>query len=226
MIAHVISTHVEGLSGGTSGAVDTSGATLLVAAVAYNSGGTPTVSDSKSNPWTGLSAQDSGGGGAALRIFYVENPTVGSGHTFTVAGGTLAQALAVAAYSGVVTTSPFEDQTGNTATGTVTSLSPGSITPAENNEVVIAALSLNSGSNTPTASGYTVRQQIDFTGGSNYGVTLADQIQTTATATNPAWSWATSTNGAATATATFKSAVVSGPVIPLIVHHRKQQMIS
>src|SRR5262249_1127355 len=90
----------------TTSSVDITGATLIVITTAYD--GTPTgctVSDSKSNTWTGLTTYT--GGLDALKIYYAVNPTVGTGHTFTCSGSF--PTCGVSLYSGTLTTSAVFD---------------------------------------------------------------------------------------------------------------------
>src|SRR4051812_10619033 len=84
LVAHATAQYSSASSGCTSGAIDTSGANFLVASVSFLVGGTPVLSDSKGNTWTARTTVN--GGTSAIKEFYVTNPTVGSGHTFTISG--------------------------------------------------------------------------------------------------------------------------------------------
>src|SRR5262245_14682595 len=77
-------TAAPGGSGGTTAAIDTTGADLLTFSCAYYSGLSPTltVSDSKGNTWIGLT--DRAANERGHRYYYAKNATVGTGHTFTV----------------------------------------------------------------------------------------------------------------------------------------------
>src|SRR4051812_9792279 len=102
-IAFVVGAHVtegSGANGGTSGAIDTSGANFLVAVVASYSVGDTTVTDSKSNTWTQLTARDEINTTLVRnRIWYAKNATVGSGHTFSDAVSSSFPSICVAAFS-------------------------------------------------------------------------------------------------------------------------------
>lgn len=188
-ISRVAHTTTSGLGDSTSGAINTTGATFLIAAVSFNTGGSITVSDSKSNTWTALSTIDPGAG-AATRLYYVANPTVGSGHTFTVAGG-IAASMAVAAFSGVTTTSPLSagsDVGHFEGTGSPASVQAGSITPTQNNCLIICAVGQNRAATPAIDSSMTISDHVSFTGGDHYGIDLAWKQQGTAAAINPAWS--------------------------------------
>jgi lysophospholipase L1-like esterase len=211
-IALVSNAAAAGLNSGTTSAINTTGATLLVCVAAFNSAASVTISDSKSNTWTALTLQDPGGGlTVAGLIYYVANPTVGTGHTFTITATGNAPAGAFMAFSGVTTASPFDVQNGANTNGSVTSLATGSVTPGQNNELVVSGLGLGA-ANTPSESAsFTLVDHLSFVGGTSYGVDSSYKVQTTAAAVNPTWSWASATNAAAMI-ATFKQspALASG----------------
>ncbi len=85
IIAHVLLP--GGVNGGdtTGTPIDTTGANLLIFGVSYLDGSAPTISDSKSNTWTALTATLPSTSGD-IRIYYAKNPTVGAGHTFSATG--------------------------------------------------------------------------------------------------------------------------------------------
>lgn len=181
----------------TTSAVDTTGANLLVV-VTGDEGFS--VSDSKGNTWT-LAVQAVASGSPYSRIYYCYNPTVGSGHTFTV--GLSYGAIAVAAYSGS-DSSPL-DQTGATATGAlVTTFASGNITPTTDNQLVVSGIGVGKSANTLTiGSGMSVAASKNAATGVTYGAAIAWIAQTTAAAINPSWSW-TSSGEAASPIASFK----------------------
>lgn len=212
LVAQATSTGAQ--TGGTTGAVDTTGATLLVAVVTRYSGGVPTVSDSNSNTWTALT--DRTGGEAAARIYYAVNPTVGSAHTFTIGGGgsDYYAKITVGAFSGAATSTPFDQQNGAGSGSGSTSLASGSVTPGEDNELIISVISTGTGS----SGTYSVDNSMTkFSGEEPYEINVneghagAYKIQTTATAIDATWSWTGSAVRAA-AIATFKAAAAGGGV--------------
>lgn len=206
-------THVTaaGLNGATSSSIDTTGASLLVIAVAY--GGTITVSDSKGNTWTALTAYANGG--QKQRIYYAVNPTVGTGHTFTVGGTSVVASFAASSWSGVDTTTPFDVQAGTGGAGPITAAGIGSpsMTPANNGSLVITSCSQAAVVSGLTASGtFTALDAVAFSSGVNYGIATAYVIQTTAATISNATtvqSWTTGT-AYAIATAAFKAAAGGG----------------
>lgn len=207
-IALVASTSATGTdSSVTTGSIDTTGATLLVICIAVDGGATPTISDSKSNTWTALTASTQT---VKTILYYVANPTVGTGHTFSNTGAFNFCSLFVQSFSGVTTTSPFDQQNGSTGTGSAT-LVVGSVTPSENNEVVVVGLGFNE-SGTPISinGGFTETSEQNFGSGNNYGGAMAYLIQTTAAAAAPTWTRGANVGAMASRSATFKAAA-SGP---------------
>ena len=102
-MALIVADSASGGAGGSTGSVDTTGATILIA-VGVADSGTPSITDSKGNTWNSLTQV----GGSfptyhRCRLYYVENPTVGTGHTFTVAGTNASACFA--AFDATATTS-------------------------------------------------------------------------------------------------------------------------
>jgi hypothetical protein len=194
-------------NGVTTAAVDTTGADLIVATIAYFNGGTGNVfSDSKGNSWSQLTDRTAGDG-ARIRTFYSQSPaTVGTGHTFTFSGTGNFPSLAIAAFRGSLA-SPFDVENGTTASS-VTSLATGNIVPSQDNELIIAALASNLATDTATIdSGMTTTDVIAWASSAHVGVGLAYKIQTTAAAINPTWSWTNAMN-AAVEVASFEASPV------------------
>ena len=168
-----------------------------------------TISDSKGNTWTQLTARIGTGFNGAGRIWYAENPTVGSSHTFTAnASGTCYPSLAASAWSGTETSSVFDQE--NSAINDSSPASPGSITPSENDELVFAACANGISTSVPSInSGFTIVQAVGYDNNVALGVGAAYIIQTSASAVNPAWSIASGSIGA-TFIASFKAAAGGG----------------
>lgn len=195
-IAVVASTQAR--FGATSASIDTTGATLLVVVNAdFNFGALSTPTDSKSNTWTNRTTY--GTGGAKVRISYVENPTVGSGHTFSCGGGS--NGIAVIALSGTKTSSAYDVENG--ADGAQS----GSVTPSEDNEILITGHCNASPATYSVDLSFTIQEQRAYNAGDNtMGFGLAYLIQTSAAAKNPTWSGGTP---GATNIATFKAAAAA-----------------
>lgn len=168
---------VIGQNGGSTSAIDTTGANLIVLTVPYYPllGGTPTVSDSKGNSWTALTLQANQG---AVRLYYCVSPIVGSGHTFTATGTDIYATIDVLAFSGA-SASPYDQESGSAFD------SPGSITPPQDGCLLVTASS-NNGGTTSVDSGFTGFTH-DFTPGSHMGGGIAYLIQSAAAAVNPTW---------------------------------------
>lgn len=207
LVAHAAASSLTG-TGVSTGAIDTSGASLIVIATALFA--TSVIpGDSKSNTWTPLNSYL--GSFGAVRLWYCSNPTVGHGHTFAVFGvDPNYPAIAVAAFSGVVVPGPFDVQNGH-FTGD-TSGQPGSITPGQNNELLITAVFARNGVPSSIDSGFTVTDLVNFSSG-GLGIGMAYLVETSATAKNPTW---TGTGLNATSIASFKAGASPPPPPPAL----------
>jgi hypothetical protein len=195
-MAYSLLNHVAKYGGGTSAAIDCSGADLIVI---FTDTGDPT--DSQSNSYTALSTYAFG-----QRLFYKQAPSVSASQTFTVTGGT-APSILVAVFSGSIAT-PFDQENGHGDFG-ATSQQPGSITPTVDNELIVSGLYANAGSIATVDSGMTITDAEGFVGGVHFSVGLAYKIQTTLAAINPTWTWTTSVSNGANI-ASFKAASGGG----------------
>lgn len=198
LVAHTLTQ-----SGSTTSAINTTGATLLVMCIGYygGSGGSVAPTDSKSNTWVHLSDQGVAAIPGAGTVYYVINPIVGTSHTFT---DTSSQAtIAVMAFSGIDTTSPFDQTNGNFTAGVT--CQPGSITPTANGELIVLGGGYTPGTNFSIDSGFTA---VDFAAaifGVNQGGFSGYFVQTTAGAINPTVTSTDSNNGISVIIASFKS---------------------
>lgn len=192
----VASVAAAGTSGGvTSGNIDTTGANLLVACVAYyqNLG---SFSDNKSNTWTAGNVNGFGGD-IISQLFYCSPSSVGSGHNFSYSGGGTYPCLHVYAFSGAHA-SPFVEQQGNNS-ASATSISAGSssITPPQDGCLLVTGMcnGQTGGLTYGVDSGYNLHAtQQQYSSGVHVGEAAAYLIQGTAAAVNPTWdSGATST---------------------------------
>jgi len=187
----------------TTDAVDTSGANLIVISATTFGSGAITPTDSKGNTWTALTSHNQGS--YFSRFYYCASPTVGTGHTFTLSGVGSYPVLSAMAFSGALGASPADQENGaGTASGT--SLATGSITPSEDNCVVVAGISTDPGTG-HAMSGYTVAQS-DWVNSEHIGGGISYLVQTTAAAANPSWSWTGASAGVASI-ASFKAAAVA-----------------
>ncbi len=203
---------------GTTG-VDLTGADLLVVGVAEYQSATSTslLDDSNgyhfNNTFIPLTAYHDA---TICRVTwsYVLGPNVTSGtvspYELAITSNGSFITYCVMGFAGVKASGAFDQETGNSATSG-TSISTGSVTPSEDNCLVITALCVNDNVDTASISSYTQPSgsPIQGSGGNWLGGAFAYHIQTTATATNPTWTWGTSGQNAATV-AVFKSAAGGG----------------
>jgi hypothetical protein len=181
LVAQTLKATLSG-SGGTTDAIDTTGANLIVIGVsAYSHADAPT--DSKSNTWTALTLYNSGTG--YVRLFYCVGGTVGTGHTFTSVADY--SVITVLAFSGSHA-SPYHSENGATS-----GAQPGAVVPAVNGSLIVTAI-VDAGGTTgvPSADG----SFTSYGQGGNGGVMggIAWYVQPTAASINPTWSATTSTN--------------------------------
>jgi len=200
------------INGGTSDAVDSTGANLIVIGIHRYTTATLTVSDSKGNTYTALTSYQASGM-AGIRWYYCLAPTVGSGHTFTIAGTGVYPTITAMGFSGVKTSSPFDAENGATgANGT--SRQPGSVTPAENGSLIIAGMAFNGAVTSPSVnSSMTLQENAPYLASNYMGALAAYYIQPTATAINPTFSWTTSVNNSS-AICVFKPEPAAGTGSP------------
>lgn len=194
----------------TTGAVDTTSATLIVCVMSsYEAGTQPVITDSKSNTWQTDTTIYESATSSSVEIVYTRATSVGSGHTFTATGTGSAPTISCASFAGSHASAGFDQENG--ATNLISSsIATGSITPTENNELVIAGVTWFD--NLATASineSMTIAGQTDNSPGNHMGGGIAYKIQTTATAINPTWT-TTAGNNHAAAIASFKEAAAGG----------------
>lgn len=211
--------YTGGTNGGTSGGVDMTGANLLVAFVIRYRNETVTLSDSQTNTWTGLTEQLTSTE-MAVRWYYVLNPSVGASQTFTLAGTNIYSSVHVLGFSGAAASSAFDQQNGAVNESSASTIATGSVTPTEDNELLVYGASLNLVDVTGVDVG-TLATHFAGSGGNYYGSGTGYQIQTTATARNPVFTGASATSFQAAAIATFKAAAGGGSSIVPILNTRR-----
>jgi hypothetical protein len=190
-ITHIASTAAGGTANiVTTSAIDTTGANLIVIATAKFNSNAITVSDSKGNTWTPLTART--GGAVHSRIYYCFNPTVGSGHTFSISGTNVFPSIGVGAFGGV---DAYEAESGSSST-TGTSRQPGALVPSVDGCLVISGCATGAG--TPAIDSGFSENTVSFASGQHASVGIGRLIQATAASVNPTWSWTGSANNAVT----------------------------
>jgi hypothetical protein len=209
LVGHVRTASTGGSGGdvATSAAINTTGANLCVASISEYSGGSgfavPTDSGS-AGAWTALTARTQGD--SRVRVFY-KLITAAASHTFASSGATGSYpSMDVACFGGVDASAAFDTESAGGGVANGTSVQPGSVTPSNNDSLVISALtfSVSNSSSPVTVSPGTITDPAAFL--APRGV-MSYQVQTGASATNPTLSWSPAGDGIATS-AVFKSAVI------------------
>lgn len=175
--------HTAQANAGTTTGINTTGANLLVVVVGSGGAGT-SFSDSYSNTWSTADSNATTDGSAAL--YYCYNPTVGTGHTFSLGIGY--GGVCFAAFSGSASSPLDQHLASNTSDLSVLTYQPGSVTPTTAGQLIISGLSIGKTSTAISIdSGFTIIDTAQGTSGSTYGASLAYLVQTTAAAANPTW---------------------------------------
>lgn len=191
----------------TTSAIDTTGADLL--AVLVSDVGSGTLTDSKGNTWNILTQEPYQFSGRAF-IAYALNPTVGSGHTFTLTSVNNFGSLCATAWSGADTTAPFDIEDTFHADG-VTAIKAGAVTPSQDGSLILTGVGLrglSAGAVASVDSGFTLEGAIPQTA-AHFGMFLGYLIQGTAAAVDPQFTWS-GADGAGAVTAVFKPAAGGG----------------
>lgn len=192
----------------TTGSIDTTGANLLVVSACWYPGteADAVITDSKGNTWTALTRHGTVNVSVtANRLFYCYGGTVGSGHTFTTTATGGYHSIQVVALSGMAA-SPFDQQNGAQDSGIWVTRQPGSITPSQDNTVVVTALTFDDNTSGAISidGSYTIADTSAFATGAGMGGSLAYKILTAASAQNPTWTSANNSGDSAVSIASFK----------------------
>lgn len=176
----------------TSPAIDTTGANLIMI---FNAGTDfVTVSDSKSNSWPSLN-DPSGTPRASFRYAIITNPAkVGSGHTFTVSGGSSACIIAFARSGGT----PTFDAQASGASGTSgawtngSTIHPGLVNPATSADLMLSGIIFDTVTTVTGAtvdSSYIIGQSVHGldAASNDQNLRFAYKIKSDATGENPGW---------------------------------------
>ncbi len=202
-----------GASGGTSGAIDTSGMNLIVVYMSMDSGGTPAslLTDSYSNTWTNFVAHGATNPANSLML-YCLNPTVGAGHTFSYSNLNAAPSWYVATFSGVRTSGAVHADTGAGNGAGSTTVQPGSITPSIDELLVCGVgYAITGGGSATISAGFTIVESLPFVASNHYGGNIAYLIASSASPVNPTWTASAATiAGMSSSMAGFLAPVASG----------------
>lgn len=134
-MATLIGARTASTTGTTTSALDTTGATLLVAVCRYSGSPASPITDSKGNTWTALGGANSYLGLSGRMMYCVSPASVGAGHTWTVPAGVYE--MAVAAFSG---TGAFDSAVNATYGVPAASATGGPLNPINNNTLLIGGI--------------------------------------------------------------------------------------
>jgi hypothetical protein len=179
-ISLLASAKAAALNGTTTAAIDTTGAKLLLASFAYNNGVSLTFSDSAGNTWTALTTSTNGST-RSTRQYYCINPTTSASHTFTFGGTSITGSITVTAWG--ATSIAFDKEVGGHASGSAITVAGGtaSVTPANNNSLLITTYGFGAFTSSAAASGaWVIAQDQAGAGGTNFGNGQIYLLQTTA----------------------------------------------
>ena len=206
IVANTAQDSADGNSVTTSG-IDTTAANLIAVFVAAETGGSNrTPSDSQGNTWTAIGS-DLNDGGIAGRWWYKAAPTTNAAHTFSITGTGNFCSIWVVAVSGAAA-SPLDQSNGATALAS-TSLATGSITPTENDELILAAIACqqNQSGGISVDAGMVELNEINAAPNGENGLS-AYVIQASAAAINPTFAF--SASDVVAQIVSFKAASASG----------------
>ncbi len=206
-VANVAASYGPVSSTVTTSAIDTSAADFIVITVTGYGVVPWTISDSKGNTYTPATLFDASGQNPSVRNYYCAAPTKGTGHTFTLSGGSVFGRLVVTAWSGVKQTSPLDTETGNPGTGIIGSLASGAVVPSASGALLIAGYGGTTGlpayDGTPAFIGVDAHTAV---GGSDYSMGVAYYVQTAAASINSSWNVGTGSPTSIASLTAFKAA--------------------
>ncbi|HJT35719.1 MAG TPA: hypothetical protein VJ783_27065 [Pirellulales bacterium] len=211
LVAH---TKAQGTANGvTSGAINTTGATLLAIFLAsYEGDPPPEISDDFNNEWSQIQIVFETNIRASW--YFCPDPVVGPNHTFTANGTSSFPAIGVSAWSGPQV-AVVDAASGSSSAPFLTSAQPGSVTPTVAGDLCLFGLGCgNAGS--PSApsvdSGFTLLGSVADTA-SSAGLAHAYLVQGAAAAINPKFTW-TNSSDEACALICFKAVSSGGSGTP------------
>ncbi len=212
LVAHTLVGSTNGTSV-TTGALDTTGATLI-ALILADQDGLGAVSDNLGNTWVKLTPRVTTDVNGAVCIFYAENPIVGVSHTFSAVA--VGASLAVLAHDVVITTAPLDGSTGAVqAAGVSSAISTPALTPTQDGDLFITGyVSQNTlllGTLNPP---FTDVDQLQLVALQHYALSSGYYEQTSATAQTADWFLSGAVSpGCVAVLATFKT--VNSPTPPV-----------
>ena len=120
-----------------------------------------------------------------VRIYYCVNPSVGTGHTFTISSSNIYAVFAVIGFS--TAADAAVDVSSGYSQGSASTINPGSITPSGDGRALISFVATQrpNGTTYSIDGGFTETAENSPADGAYYGGEIAYLIQTTAAAANP-----------------------------------------
>lgn len=195
-------------SGGTTAAMNSASplADLIVLAISAPIGDVYVQGkDSLNNTWVNpAAAYNNTAGTNRTGAPHVLAPTTGGAHTFTNQLAVSYQGIVAAAFSGVASMQ-VESGVANTASGTSHPTATGSLTPSQDGALLISVFAPSPGASTGAVTPPTGFTLLDNTT-AGWGVWIAYEIQTTATARTPTWTTANNVNSCGTSKVFLPSA--------------------
>lgn len=175
----------------TTAPVDITGATSVWVSVSRVFSASTVVIDSVGNIFTALSVNTGGAGNQGIIQFCKSNPTTSATYTVTATNNTTGNGLnmAVDAFNGTVGASCPDVQSQNSAGSN--SVQPGSVTPPNNNSLLVTAVALN-GQNVITTtidSGFMILDSVFPGSGQGFALATAYLKQITAAPVNLTWTF-------------------------------------
>jgi hypothetical protein len=128
------------------------------------------ITDSAGNTLIQADTITTDNGEGATVLFYLQNPTTSTTHHWTIGVSSIFASIAVRGWSGSAS-SPLDQVNQAGSTGTVIFIQPGSITPSEDNELIIS--SCGADDLPQSAMSDSGELNIGVVGGQSYGLGLA-----------------------------------------------------
>lgn len=214
-----LSVGVTDIGGANASPVTTAGVTtqatgsILVVGAIWETAAFTSITDSKSNSYTQIGTEQTIGGFKA-RLYYVENATGGSSHTFTLTtgGGNIFGTVLALEVIGGATASSLDQS--NQQTDSASPFTSPSITTTNANDILVSAC-MSDGIANPMdfaeSTGFTVNITRN-SGASFYPMALGTRIVSSTGSYNSSWTTASGAN-AAVFIASFKELAGAGAAV-------------
>lgn len=170
----------------TTSTANSTGADYGFAVVnSLSAGDGPVLTDNKGNKWEVIDTMTETW--VESTTYECKNPRTGSGHTLTATSDGKSPSVFAIFTSGVRRNATHTDQSSSAHSDPTSTKQPGSITPSENNCLVLTTCLCGATGSLSVNESYTANALGMNASGNHIGGGLGYKIQTTATATNPTW---------------------------------------